>query len=152
MTLLRYGELRKLAFAPAFDLVVYGFSADEANRILRALGHPHFARGQIIGRLRQLERPRKLSDGYTACLAKEDVKRFVLCLPSALMERPKRAGRNLPPVMTDDERMELADKARLLMHSAKMLSERVRLLRASGREWQENPSRLLQKEMGIDYC
>ncbi len=155
MTLLKYGEMRKSGFAPAFDLVVYGFSSAEAGHVMSRLGNPHFERGELLRRLRRLERIRKLPDGFTTSLTKDEVKAFVRCLPGLLLERssrpaPRPAAAASP--MTDDDRMEMSEKARSLISSVNHMSDRMKLIRVNGREWQESPSRLLQREIGIEFC
>ncbi len=152
MTLLRYGEMRKQAFAPAFDLMLYGFSPGEACRVMKALGHPQLERGELLRRLRGLERPRKLHDGFTTSLSATEVRSLVLSLPRVLLERRKAIARELPAVMTDDDKADLDRKARELMRSAGLVSDRVRLLHVAGREWKENPNRLLQHEAGLEFC
>ncbi len=155
MTLLRYGEMRNRGFAPACDLIVYGFSAREADRILRALGNPFFERGELLRRLKSLERARRLPDGYTTSLSKEEVVAFVVCLPGLLAGRgrsaaPRPIARESP--ITDDDRQEMGDKARSLIYSVNLMSDRMRLVRLNGREWQENRGMLLQREVGLEYC
>lgn len=152
MTLLRYGEMRKTAFAPGFDLIVYGFSAAEANRVMKKLGHPVLERGELLGRLAGLERPRKMADGFTTSLTKNEVKRLVLTLPSVLRERSKRFAPPLVSRVTDDDRLEMGEKAKMLMDSVRLMSDHMKMLRATRREWQENPGKLLQKDLGIEYC
>ena len=155
MTLLRYGEMRKSGFAPAFDLIVYGFSSGAANEIIKALGNPSFERGELLRRLRSLERERKLPDGFTTCLSRDEVISLVRSLPGVLMERARReAPRGIAAAvpMTDEDKTEMGEKARNLITSVNLMSDRMRLMRVQGREWQENPSRLLQHEVGIDFC
>jgi hypothetical protein len=152
MTLLRYGEMRKTGFAPAFDLIVYGFSAGEADRIVKSLGNPHFERGELLRRLRSLERVRKLPDGFTTCLSKDEVMRLVKSIPDILIERSRRVPSIRAHPMTDDDRMEMGEKARNLITSVNLMSDRMRLHRINGKEWQDNPGRLLQRDVGIDFC
>lgn len=152
MTLLRYGEMRKTGFAPGFDLVIYGFSAAEANRVMKRLGYPVFERGELLQRLKGLEKKRRLPSGFTTSLSNEEVKQLVLSLPSVLMERSKRSPPPLVSKVTEDDRLEMGHKARILMDSVRLMSDRVKLLRATGREWEDNPGKLLQKDLGIEYC
>jgi hypothetical protein len=51
-------RLKSLHFAPAFDLIVYGFSSGEASRIIRALPGPSFERGELLARMRAVMRRR----------------------------------------------------------------------------------------------
>ncbi len=155
MTLLRYGEMRKSGFAPACDLIVYGFSAGAADRVLRSLGNPLFERGELLRRLKSLERQRKLPDGFTTSLSKEEVISFVSCLPSLLGGRrpsaiPRPIAREVP--ITDDDRMEMSDKARSLIYSVNLMSDRMRMTRLNGREWQDNRGMLLQRDVGLEFC
>jgi hypothetical protein len=152
MTLLKYGEMRKKAFAPVFDLAVYGFSAGQANRIMRALGHPAFERGELLRRLKSLERPRKLSGGFTACLTNNEVRGLVLSLPSLLLGRSERNPVKRFQPVTESDRVDMNERVRILIRSAKLLSERLKLLHAACLEWQENPAGLLQLEVGMEYC
>ncbi|HSB46504.1 MAG TPA: hypothetical protein VLD37_00705 [Candidatus Bilamarchaeum sp.] len=151
MTLLKYGEMRKMAFAPGFDLIVYGFSAAEANSVMKRLGYPNFERGQILSRLARLEKERRMPDGFKTSLTRDEVRQLVLSLPSILFERPPRAPAPLVSAITDDDRMELGDRARMLMDSAKSMSDHIRTLRATGREWEANPGRLLEKDLGLEF-
>ena len=152
MTLLRYGEMRKTAFAPGFDLVVYGFSAAEANSVMKRLGYPIFERGELLSRLSGLERKRKLPDGFTTSLSKDEVRALVKALPSVLMERARRQGAPLVSKVTDDDRLEMGEKARMLIDSVNLMADRVKTLRATGREWEDDRGKLLQKDLGIEFC
>jgi hypothetical protein len=143
--------MRKTSFVPRFDLIVYGFSSAEANRIMHALRNPVFERGEILRRLRSLERGRMLPDGFTTSLSKGEVRRLVLCLPSVLYERPRRPAPALSR-LGEEEKLDMDHKARMMMQAASIASERLKLLRAIGREWQENPGRLLKHEVGIECC
>lgn len=155
MTLLKYGEMRKSGFAPAFDLVVYGFSSGKANEILGRLGNPRFERGELLKRLRHLERTRRLPDGFTTCLTKDEVIAFVCVRPDVLMERssrerPRAIAAAAP--MTDDDMQEMGQKARNLISMVNLMSDRSRMMRIQGQEWRENPSMLLQRDVGIEFC
>lgn len=141
-----------MAFAPTFDLIVYGFSSGEASRIIRALPSPSFERGELLRRLQRLERMRRLPDGYTTSLSREEVKAFVLRLPSLLVDRPARPAMKKAPLVSEDDRDEMSLKARALISSVNMMADRSRMLRATGREWQENRGKLLQREVGLEYC
>ncbi len=155
MTLLRYGEMRKSGFAPACDLIVYGFSAREADRILRALGNPFFERGELLRRLKGLERTRRLPDGFTSSLSRDEVISFVTCLPGMLSGRGRSAVPRpiaIETPITDDDRMEMGDKARHLISSVNQMSDRMRLMRINGREWQANRGMLLQRDVGLEFC
>jgi hypothetical protein len=145
--------MRKTGFAPAVDLLIYGFSARQAAQIMGALGNPAFERGELLRRLRGLERPRRLNDGFTSSLSKGEVIAFVSVLPALLLQQHARAAFSPIAVpVTDDERDDLNQKAKALMRSAVQRMERMKLLRASGLEWKSNPGLQLQKEVGIDYC
>ena len=152
MTLLRYGEMRKTGFAPGFDLVVYGFSAAQANHVMKRLGYPVFERGELLNRLKCLERKRRLPSGFTTSLSRDEVKQLVMSLPGVLYPRPQRMGSPLVSRVTEDDQMETGEKARMLIDSVKSMADRVRVLRATGREWEDNPGKLLQKDLGIEYC
>ncbi|MEW6721823.1 MAG: hypothetical protein AB1324_01020 [Candidatus Micrarchaeota archaeon] len=145
--------MRKTGFAPAVDLLIYGFSARQAAHVMGALGSPGFERGELLRRLKDLERPRKLNDGFTSSLSRGEVIAFVSILPALLLQKPARASfsRSVEPV-TDDERDDLNMKAKALMRSAVHTMERMKLLRASGMEWKSNPGLQLQREVGIEFC
>jgi len=152
MTLLKYGEMRKTAFAPGFDLVVYGFSAAEANNVMKKRGYPLFERGELLSRLGGLEKKRRLADGFTTSLSREEVRQLVLCLPNVLLERSRRFAPPLVSKVTDDDRLEMGEKAKMLIDSVKIMADRVKTLRATGREWEDNPGKRLQTDLGIEYC
>ena len=144
--------MRKTAFAPGFDLVVYGFSAAEANNVMKRLGYPRFERGELLSRLGSLERKRRLADGFTTSLSKGEVRQLVIALPSVLMERSRRQGTPLVSRVTEDDKMEMSEKARMLIDSVNLMADRVKTLRATGREWEDDRGKLLQKDLGIEFC
>ncbi len=141
-----------MAFAPTIDLIFYGFSSGEANRIIMALKNPIFERGELLRRLKNLERTRKLSNGYTTNLSRAEVMAFVASLPSLLLDRSARAYSRPHPLMTDDDRDEMSLRARSLIASVNSMADRTKLLRVTGREWQKNRGLHLQRDVGLEFC
>ena len=105
-----------------------------------------------LSRLGSLERKRRLADGFTTSLSKGEVRQLVIALPSVLMERSRRQGTPLVSRVTEDDKMEMSEKARMLIDSVNLMADRVKTLRATGREWEDDRGKLLQKDLGIEFC
>lgn len=131
MSLVNNGETRIIGISGAIDLVVYGFSADETNSIMRRIPSKPFRRGEVFTRLTELERKRTLSDGFSTSLSRKEVRALVRALPCVLDSSRRAPGASLP--MLDLE--EMRQRATGFVRSFRDSLMSAKLMRMSREEW-----------------
>ena len=139
MSLVDDGKKRILGVAGAIDLVVYGFSAQEANHVMRAFFGRQLKKGELHEQLVSLERPRVLQDGFTTSLSRREVMNLVMALPSAIDPLRKRPPRQAAQTFDLDEMRQMA---RGFVHSMKDSFLKAKLTHLTGQDW--HPKRLLR--------